>query len=148
MSIAVSVLVRPSRAHQLLLAAAAVGHVCLALAMTPWTSFVPVGTPALALLPALAAGTLAAAAVRRPKPHHIDISGTGELRVTVQQGLRVAPVACLLPGSVVWPPLMVLRWQVPGAPARTLLVWRDAVDAPAWRALAVALAALGRRSRT
>jgi len=148
MSIAVSVLVRPSRTHRLLLAAATLGQCALAVAMAPWTALVPVASPALALFPALAAGILAVAAVRRPKPHHIDISGIGELRVTVQQGLRVAPVARLLPGSVVWSPLMVLRWQAPGAPPRTLLVWRDAVDPPAWRALAVALAAIGRRTKS
>jgi toxin CptA len=40
----------------------------------------------------------------------------------------------------------VLRYGAPGMPARVLPVWRDSVDAQAWRALAVALAVIGRRA--
>jgi toxin CptA len=147
MSIAVSALVRSSRAQRLLLACAALAHAGIALALAPWSSVLPTGMPALALLPLLAAAVLAAAAVRRPKVHRIDISGTGELRVTVQQSLCAAPAARLLPGSVVWPVLMVVRWRAPGTRARALLVRRDSVDAGTWRALTVALAVIGRRTR-
>jgi toxin CptA len=55
-------------------------------------------------------------------------------------------VVSLLPGSVVWTVLIVLRYGAPGMPARVLPVWRDSVDAQAWRALAVALAVIGRRA--
>jgi len=34
---------------------------------------------------------------------------------------------------------------VPGAGPRVVAVWRDSVDADTWRALAVALAVVGRR---
>jgi toxin CptA len=51
----------------------------------------------------------------------------------------------LLPGSVVWPMLMLLRHAVAGAGPRVVAVWRDSVDADTWRALAVALAVVGRR---
>jgi hypothetical protein len=97
----------------------------------------------------------------RAKMHRIDISGTGEVVLTVQQVLRKPSVAgspnaaesaaavALLPGSVVWPPLMLLRLAV-GKSGRgrvqVLAVWRDSVEPGAWRALAVALLAIGRRS--
>lgn len=146
MSIAVSALVQPSRAQRLLLACAALAQLASALALAPWLAVMPVDMPAAALLPLLAAGVLALAAARLPKPHRIDISETGELRVTVQQGLCAAPAARLLPGSVVWSGLMVVRWRVPGERARVLLIRRDGVDAAAWRALAVALAVIGGRA--
>jgi toxin CptA len=50
----------------------------------------------------------------------------------------------LLPGSVVWPPLMLLRLESPGAGVRVLPVWRDSVEPGVWRALAVAVLAVGR----
>jgi toxin CptA len=79
----------------------------------------------------------------RSKTHRIDISGTGEVVLTVQQGLRGRIVASssvtLLPGSVVWPPLMLLRLQAPDTVVHVLAVWRDSVEADAWRALAVAV---------
>jgi toxin CptA len=63
--------------------------------------------------------------------------------LTVQQGLRGRNLASssvtLLPGSVVWPPLMLLRVQVPGKGVLGLPVWRDSVEPGAWRALAVAV---------
>jgi hypothetical protein len=38
-----------------------------------------------------------------------------------------------------------LRSAAPGSGPRVLGVWRDSVDAATWRALAVALAVVGRR---
>jgi toxin CptA len=153
MSIAVSALVRPSRASRLVLGGAGLGQLggAAALASGP-QHWLAAGSGAAALL--LAGTLLLGLAARHPKTHRIDISGTGELRVTVQQMMHVpacgaAPAAELLPGSVVWPMLMLLRWRVPrpGARPRTraLAVWRDSVDADTWRALAVALTTLGRR---
>lgn len=154
MSIAVSALVRPSRALRFVIGVAGLGQLgaacALALAPAQYRS-----APVLALALLLAAAALLGAAARRPKTQRIDISGTGELRVTVQQVLHAppcdgTPAARLLPGSVVWPVLMLLRWHVPapGARPRTrvLHVWRDSVDADTWRALAVALATIGRRA--
>jgi len=158
MSIAVSVIVGPSRVYRLL-------HLGCGLALGAAAFAVGLGAPdrfpaALALATMLA-GTgviLMRAAARPPKTHRIDISGTGELRVTVQQDVGGAesvagvPMA-LSPGSVLWPVLAVLRYRpvdasgvhVPGAAAGVLAVWRDSVDPAAWRALAVALAVIGRR---
>jgi hypothetical protein len=60
-------------------------------------------------------------------------------------GLPPEGTTVLLPGSVIWPMLMVLRHAAPGTGPRVLCVWRDSVDATVWRALAVALAVVGRR---
>jgi len=172
MSIAVSVIVGPSRIHRLLLGGCGLAQSGAALAVGlvapgrfPWT-------PWLALLPALAAAVLLCAAAQRVKTHRIDISGTGDLRVTVQQGVGIARADAaagrvaqppiqqpmhqarqqpmqqpmgLLPGSSVWAVLALLRYTAPDGSVRTLPVWRDSVDPAAWRALSVALIALGRR---
>jgi toxin CptA len=57
----------------------------------------------------------------------------------------------LLPGSVLWPGLMVLRLgasaAAPPAAPFWLPVWRDSLEGDAWRALAVALAVIGRPGR-
>jgi toxin CptA len=147
MSIAVSVVVGPSLIHRLLLAGCGLAQFAAALAagiLAP-ERFPSATFPALAL--GLASAVLLASAARRPKTHRIDISGTGDLRVTVQQDMGAADsVVSLLPGSVVWTVLIVLRYGAPGMPARVLPVWRDSVDAQAWRALAVALAVSGRRA--
>lgn len=153
MSIALSVVVGPSRIHRLLLlgcglaqsgAAFAVGLAAPArFPLAPW----------LALVLAATAAVLMRSAARTPKTHRIDISGTGELRVTVQQDVRDGQAAgsaaeapaLLLPGSLAWPALVLLRYARPGLPVGVLTVWRDSVDPAAWRALAVALGVIGRR---
>ena len=156
MSIAVSALVRPSRALRILTLLAGLAQLAAGCALALGAPAGYRGAPLFALAPALAGTMLLACAVRRPKPHRIDISGTGELRVTVQQGVGApgpgaAQAAVLLPGSAVWPVLMVLRCGLPAGPqgrARTLVVhvWRDGVDAGSWRALAVALAVVGQHA--
>ena len=150
MSIAVSVIVGPSRIHRLLLGGCGLAQAGAALAVGMFAPLRFPAAPWLALMLAGTAAILMRSAARRPKTHRIDISGTGELRVTVQQDVRVAGAPAVVPtgllaGSVVWPMLVVLRHGTPGAPAGVVPVWRDSVDAAAWRALAVALAAIGRR---
>ena len=56
-------------------------------------------------------------------------------------------VCRVLPGSVVWPGMMALRYGVPsmGAGARTLLIMRDSVSATDFRALSVWLRWVQRR---
>jgi RNA polymerase sigma-70 factor (ECF subfamily) len=128
---ALSVLVRPSRTHRVLLAMG--GLVLCAVAVAVGADPVHyLGAPAVALAPALAATVLLGSAARRPKTHRIDISGTGDLRVTVQQGVgppggatfrnRDDTPVRLLPGSVVWPLLMVLRYGAADAGACVLIV--------------------------
>lgn len=150
MSIAVSAVVGPSRIHRCLLAGAGLSLFAAALAvgfLAPahfrWCMF-----QVLAL--ALAGAVLMHAGSAGAKTHRIDISGTGAVVLTVQQGLRgpSATAVTLLPGSVVWPPLMLLRLrpEVAGARVQVLPVWRDSVGPWAWRALAVAVLAIGRRT--
>ena len=157
MSIAISVIVKPSRVHRLLLAGCALALCAAAFAVGIGAPARFPGAPWLAGMLAGTGAILVRSAARRPKTHRIDISGTGELRVTVQQGMGAtsaldaaalpagAPVASLLSGSVLWPALAMLRYAVPDTPARVLPVWRDSVDPAAWRALTVALAVIGRR---
>jgi toxin CptA len=157
MSIAVSALVRPSRIQRFVWCGCGLALCASAVAvglLAPEHFLCPL-VVAFALTGAGAA-VLAAAAVYA-KTHRIDISGTGDMRVTVQQDLggredekraRGEPLGgrtVLLPGSVVWPMLMLLRHAAPGAGPRVVAVWRDSVDADTWRALAVALAVVGRR---
>ena len=147
MSIAVSALVRPSLIQRLVWGGCGLALHAAALAV----GLAAPGHVRFALLVALAlagAGSaLLGAAVLPSKTHRIDISGTGDLHVTVQQDVGLTPAgnAVLLPGSVIWPMLMVVRHAAPGTGPRVLCVWRDSVDAAAWRALAVALAVVGRR---
>jgi len=160
MSIAISVSVGPARSGRLLLAGcslALAGAACAVCFAAP--ARFP-GAPWLALALAATAGVLMRTALGRAKTHRIDISGTGELRVTVQQDVGVrgaygetgatdatpaAAPASLLAGSVLWPALVMLRYAAPDARVHALPVWRDSVDPVAWRALTVALAVIGRR---
>jgi toxin CptA len=182
MSIAVSALVRPSHIQRLVWGGCGLAHCASALAVGLLAPERFLLAPLLALALAGAGACVLGAAVRRPKTHRIDISGTGDLRVTVQQhvdgrdrteqegaaqegaaqesaaqesaaqdsaaqesaALEGGAVA-LLPDSVIWPMLMLVRYATPGARPRVLAVWRDSVEPAAWRALAVALAVAGRR---
>jgi toxin CptA len=157
MSIAVSALVRPSRIQRLAWGGCGLAQCASALAVGLLAPEQFLLAPLLALALAGAGACVLAAAVRRPKTHRIDISGTGDLRVTVQQhvdgrdraaqegGAPESGAAVLLPDSVIWPMLMLVRYAAPGARPRVLAVWRDSVEPAAWRALAVALAVAGRR---
>lgn len=158
MSIAVSALVGPSRVQRLVPACAALALAAAALALGLEGAARYRAMPLAALFLAGAAADLLAVSARPPKMHRIDISGTGELRVTVQQGLHGPEsgeaATVLLPGSVVWPPLMLLRCRAADgdrsgrarAAPLVVQVWRDDLDPATWRALAVALAAIGRRA--
>jgi len=152
MSIAVSALVRPSRVQRLVSLAAGLAQCAAALTVGLHAPERFACATAVAFALAGAGLALLGAAIVRPKTHRIDISGTGALRVTVQQdvggrdgGDSGPGDAVLLPGSVIWPVWMGLRYAAPGMTPRVLQVWRDGVDAAAWRALAVALAVVGRR---
>jgi toxin CptA len=143
MPIAVSAIVRPSRVHRCLLLGAGLSLFAAALAVGIFASLRFHAALFQALALAVSAAVLMHAGSGRAKTHRIDISGTGEVVLTVQQGLRGRNLASssvtLLPGSVVWPPLMLLRLRVPGKGVLGLPVWCDSVEPRAWRALAVAV---------
>lgn len=84
----------------------------------------------------------------------IDISGLGQCRLTVQQVQQEgAPsdeqggVVRLLPGSTLWPGLLLLRLAGPGG-GTALALWPDTVGAGQFRRLAVALRDLAGRKET
>ncbi len=151
MSIAVSAIVGPSRIHRCLLAGAGLSLFAAALAVGFLASVHFRSGSFQALLLAVAGAALMHAGSGKAKTHRIDISGTGAVVLTVQQGLRgpSAAAVTLLPGSVVWPPLMLLRLRPEGAGARVqvLVVWRDSVGPGVWRALTVAVLAIARRTK-
>ena len=146
MSIAVSAVVHPSRRLRGLLAAFCAALCASALAVGLLLPERFAGGVIVALAPLFAALLLghsctflpAAATVRR-----IDISGVGQLRVTVQQDMSGNGAAAeLLPGATVWPGCMVLRLRVESGAVRTLLLLPDSVGRGQYRALAVAVRAL------
>ncbi len=143
MSIAVSALIRPSPALRRLHAFAC-GAALLAdfvLAAPPLQAFVLCG--------------VAWAACRswsQVKPARIDISGVGQLRLTVYQQEEVAqPQAAgqavrLMPGSTLWPALLLLRLRPEAGPVRWIAVLPDSVAPDERRRLAVALRAIAARA--
>jgi toxin CptA len=147
MSIAASAVVAPSR---LLRAFAALFGACNVAAA--FAVLFPVDRFRLAPLCAafflLAAGFLLHSAARPNNTLRIDISGLGQLRLTVQQDLRGrgahgqngVPVM-LLSGSTLWPQLLLLRLQTADGAVVVLPVLRDSVTPQQFRALAVALRA-------
>ena len=153
-SIAVSAFVAPSRRLRIglgVLALVHLGAALLALAVLP--ERLAFAFPC-ALIFLTAALFLLYGCASLTKTHRIDVSGTGAVRLTVQQkvgtGSAVDATAAvrLLPGSLFWPQLMLLRlgdahgheWVVP--------VWRDSLAPGEYRALRVALGTLCERTVT
>ncbi len=96
---------------------------------------------------ALACVLAGAAVLCSPAPgrnvRRIDISGLGQLRLTVQQGLGPqgarAAVVRLLPGSTVWPGLLLLRLRGEDGRLWALVLLPDSVEPGQFRRLAVAI---------
>lgn len=143
MSIAVSAVVVPSRLlrRALLCCAAVNGSAAAALAWgAARPSWLPLAGAGACLL---AAAAVLAALARIPKMRRIDISGLGQLRLTVQQGIgpddgRDGPLR-LLPGSTLWPGLMLLRLQDEHGRVSALVLLPDSVEPGQFRRLAVAI---------
>lgn len=127
MSIAVSVIVRPSRGLRL----AHAGLCCCVMASAALCSGVV--APLLCLL----AGALA---WRGGRPsaiaHQLDISGVGQLRLAVYQHNDGA--SCRLVGATFWPGLLLLRLSDAAGQTRVVAVLPDSVAAADWRPLALA----------
>jgi len=123
MSIATSVAVRLSPCLRVMRA----GLVACVLGVGLWQ-----GQPAMAVAALAGLG-------RSPKCSRIDISGVGEIRLTVyQQQCRVR----LLVGSTAWPALLVLHLQAEDGRRYQLPLLRDSVARGDWRRLQVAIRAL------
>lgn len=84
------------------------------------------------------------------KMHRIDVSGTGAVRLTVQQKVGAGPAVdatadvTLLPGSLLWPQLMLLRLGAAGGKCWVVPVLRDSLAPDEYRALRVAFGTLAR----
>lgn len=177
MSIALTVVIAPSRRLRCLLAGFGVSLLAAAGA-AGLPAFVAdpavarfAGGPAVAGALLFAGACVLHAALVPATVHRIDISGVGQLRLTVQQGVRMdaceALPARLLPGSTLWPRLMLLRLETARGPAadaapkrrlvrfcarmrvrrdvvcRSVAVLPDSLPPEALRALAVALGGAG-----
>ena len=97
--------------------------------------------------------------------HRLDISGLGQLRLTVQQEMgAVAPAgaappadpsgpldegvaATLLPGATVWPVCMLLRLRTAAGKTVALALLPDSVSPGEFRALSVAVRSLAQGAR-
>ncbi|SFD43857.1 hypothetical protein [Massilia yuzhufengensis] len=150
MPIALTVVIAPSRRLRWLLAGFAASLCAAACAVGLLLPFRFTGGPLVAAALLFAGLCVAHAALRRATVHRIDISGPGQLRLTVQQGVRIEagdalPVA-ILPGSTLWPRLLMLRFGAPSSlrgrcAIRSVAVLPDSVAPEAFRVLAVALGA-------
>jgi len=144
-SIAVSALVAPSRQLRIALGVYALVHLGAAVLVC---AVVPerFGFSSLCAFFFLAAAMfLLHGCASLDKTHQIDVSGTGALRLTVQQKVGAGPVAAtslavsLLPGSLLWPQLMLLRLADADGATYTVPVLRDSLAPTEYRSLRVAL---------
>src|SRR5471030_162298 len=139
MSIAVSVVVRPSFGVRLL----HVGFCCAAVASSACCD----GWLGAALC--VAGGLLPILCGRKKaKASRLDVFDVGQLRLTVYQqsgGAHAAVPVSLLDGSTLWPRLLLLRLGRAGAPVVALLVLPGTVEAAAFRPLALACRAISAR---
>jgi len=122
MSIAASVAVRPSPCLRALRA----GIVASVLAVGAWSG-----------QPLLAAGALAGLR-REVNCSHIDISGVGEIRLTVY---RKQCRARWLDGCTVWPGAMLLHAELESGQRLWLALLPDSVAGGEWRCLQAAIRA-------
>lgn len=147
MSIAVSAVIKPSRLLRGVLALYAAANLAVAVFLAwsaPGAFRAPVAIAASCLLAAAGAALGYASAGKRRR---IDIFGVGEMRVTVQQKLSGTAVqngpVTLMPGSAIWPGLLMLLVRGEGGATTVVAVFADSVNAGEFRALAVAIRAIG-----
>lgn len=134
MPIALTAVLAPSRRLRLLVGAAGACPLAAACAVALAAPATYAAQPLVAAALLFAGICVTHAALRPGMVHRIDISGPGQLRLTVQQGVRPdesgTRAARLLAGSTRWPGLLVLRLELAvDAPV-------GALPAPAWRRLA------------
>ena len=158
MSIAVSALVRPSICARALLA----GFSLLATGMGVFLGSGLGGTYLWSLAGAgisVGAGLMLTFSLfKNRNALRIDISGVGQIRMTVYQVMRSkasgasddadvqgVPVS-LMAGSTLWPGLLLLRLRDADGRVTVLPVWPDSVGAMLFRPLAVACRAIAART--
>jgi toxin CptA len=151
MSIAVSAIIVPSRMLRRAL-------LCYGLANLGAGAALVAGVVQPFWLPWTGAGccVLAGAFVLRGvalgrKVRRLDISGLGQLRLTVQQGIGAGDargaLVRLLPGSTVWPGLMLLRLRGDDGVDCALALLPDCVEPGQFRQLSVAIRDIASREK-
>lgn len=153
-SIAVSAFVVPSRRLRFTVGAYALAHLVAAACIAwIWPERIAFSFP-VALFFLAAAVFLLHGCAALTKTHQIDVSGTGTVRLTVQQKLGTGSAADaatdvkLLPGSLFWPQLMLLRLGDRHGNIRVVPVLRDSLAPNEYRALRVALGTVCERTVT
>lgn len=147
MSIALSVVVHPSRLLRRMLRVYGMAQLALAAALWAGWAGPMAGGPAVALACLLAGLLVLGRACQNGTDQRIDLSGTGALRVTVQQktGPPGAALAVRLEaGSTLWPWLLCLSLASEHG-REMLLVAPDSMSPEQFRALRVALRSIARR---
>ncbi|HEU5436889.1 MAG TPA: flagellar hook-length control protein [Telluria sp.] len=151
MSIAVSAVVKPSRRLRALGLAYGFANFAAALAVGFCLPERFVLGPLSAICFLAVGGVSLSSAVRSTKMRQIDISGLGQIRLTVQQDMACNDVdgvaVALLPGSTIWPWLLLLRLGHDDGKVTVVPVLRDSVAPSVFRPLSVALGAIGGRSQ-
>jgi toxin CptA len=150
MSIAVSAIVRPSPCLRLLLLAfsmLAIGFGSLLLLRQHAYSWPLSG----ALISLLTGSILSFFLLKNRNSHRIDISGVGQIRLTVYQlmpgGVRAdGTLVTLLAGSTLWPGLLLLRLCTEDGAVVVLPILFDSVGAGLFRPLSVACRTIAARS--
>lgn len=149
MSIAISAVLRTPVGLRLL--QACLGVAALLAAWPLATGAYALGWPA-ALISAAGGVLLLAALCSHAKPHTLDISPVGQFRLTEHEAYGGVPASAspplrLLPGSTLWPALLVLRLSDDQGRIVTLVVQRALPATKAFRELAVACRAIAARGR-
>jgi hypothetical protein len=150
MSLAVSARVAPSRRLRAALLLFALAQLCAAFAIGIVLPERFVGAPCCAAFFLLAALCLVHRWAGATKTHRIDVSGTGTLRLTVQQEVGAAQLASvgsvvtLLPGTLIWPSMLLLHLLDEAGCRRVVPVLRDSLAPTEYRSLRVAIGTLCR----
>ncbi len=150
MSIAVSAVIHCSRMQRAALAVYGAAGASVAAALVGWQGARFYYAGALAAACAMAALAALRGAWEAPNARRIDISGLGEIRLSVKHSLgaeaqRTEPMR-LLPGSTVWPALLILLLRDTGNGSVTVLtILPDSVETEHFRKIAVSVRAIARR---